>query len=103
MNSVILNGNVIGTPKVTQTKDGQTKANLTVRTDGRDMPLNFSVIAFGRPADTASHLIEGDEVLISGRMVASAVTKTMAITANAIEFLFDEPETSETPSTEKSL
>jgi len=90
MNSVILNGNVVGTPKITQTKDRQNKAVLTVTTDGRDLPLNFSVIAFGRPADTASKLIDGDEVLISGRMVASAATKTMCITANAIEFLFDE-------------
>lgn len=89
MNSLILNGNVVGSPKVTQTKDGATKAVFTVQTDGRDLPLRFQVVCFGVPALTAAKLIPEDEVLISGRMVASGITKTMCITANAIEFLFD--------------
>jgi hypothetical protein len=90
MNSLILNGNVLGNPKITQTKDGATKTILTVETDGKDLPLRFTVLAFGGVAEKASRLVDRDEILLSGRMVASAPTKTMAIVANSLEFLFDE-------------
>ena len=94
MNSVILNANVVGNPKISQTQNGATKAVFTVQTDGRDLPLYFQIVAFGNPAETASRLLDGDEILISGRMVASAVTKTMSIIANGIEVLTEETEKS---------
>src|SRR5712692_4121728 len=92
MNSLILNGVMVGDPKATTTKEGAAKCVFVVETDGKDLPLRFTVIAFGGPAEAASKLLDGDEILIAGRMVASAFNKTMAIVANAVELLFDESE-----------
>src|SRR2546430_4458975 len=87
MNSLILNGVVVGNPKASQTKEGATKCVFVVEIDGRDLPLRFTVVAFGGPGETAGSLVDGDEILLSGRMVASVPTKTMSIIANNIEFL----------------
>ena len=89
MNSLILNGVVVGDPKATTTKEGAAKCVFVVETDGKDLPLRFTVIAFGNPAEMASKFLDGDEVLIAGRMVASAFNKTMAIVANAVELLYE--------------
>lgn len=85
MNALIMNGRVVGSVKASQTREGAAKAVLTIETDGRDLPLRFHIVSFGNAAKAASQLIEGDEVLISGRMVASTVTKSMSIVANSIE------------------
>jgi hypothetical protein len=69
VNSLILNGVVVGNPKASQTKEGAAKCVFVVETDGRDLPLRFNVLAFGGPGETASKLIDGDEILLSGRMV----------------------------------
>jgi single-stranded DNA-binding protein len=88
MNSVIMNGRIVSSPKTILTKNGSTKSVFCIEIDGRDLPLRFSVVCFGNPAEVASKLIEGDEVLLCGRLVASAVTKQMAIVASALELLF---------------
>src|SRR5437879_5293487 len=95
MNSLILNGVVVGNPKASQTKEGATKCVFVVETDGRDLPLRFNVLAFGGPGETASKLLDGDEILLSGRMVASVPSKTMSIIANNIEVLAEENPTTE--------
>jgi len=99
MNSVILNGVVSSHPKTSETKDGALKTTFTISTDGRDLPLHFTVLSFGNPASTASKLIEGDEILVSGRLVASSITKTMSIVANSIEILFENGEENDNEST----
>jgi len=91
MNSLILNGVVVGDPKATQTKEGAAKCVFVVGTDGKDLPLRVTVIAFGGPAEAAASLLDGDEILLAGRMVASAFNKTMAIVANAVEVLEEQP------------
>jgi hypothetical protein len=88
VNSIILNARVIGNIKSTYTKGGVPKSHLVVETDGRDLPLRFSIVAFGNSADAAAKLYDGDEVLISGRLAADANTKTMSVIANAIELFY---------------
>lgn len=99
MNALILNGVVVNHPKTSETKDGALKTTFTISTDGRDLPLHFSVLSFGNAASTASKLIQGDEVLVSGRLVASLITKTMSIVANSIEILFENGEQNDNEST----
>jgi hypothetical protein len=90
MNSLILNGIVVGAPKMSETSTGAPKSIMTISTDGKDLPLYFHVLSFGLPAIAASKLVDGDAILLSGRMVASTLTKTMSIVAHSIENLFDE-------------
>ena len=99
MNSIILSGVVASHPKTSETKDGALKTTFTISTDGRDLPLHFTVLSFGNRAGTASKLVQGDEVLLSGRLVASAPTRTMSIVANSIEFLFENGEQNDNEST----
>jgi len=89
MNALILNGVLVGDPRMSVTKDGATKAVFTVACDGKDLPLHFACLAFGYQGETVRSLRDGDEILLSGRMTASAVTKTMAIIANSIEILVE--------------
>jgi single-stranded DNA-binding protein len=91
VNSLILNGRVVGGIKSSQTKTGVPKTIFVIETDGKDLPLRFSIVAFGQAADAANKLYEGDEVLIGGRLAADSNTKTMSIIATAIE-LFYTPE-----------
>jgi hypothetical protein len=52
--------------KPTHTKNGVPKTFLLVETDGRGLPLRFSVVAFGQATEAATKSMVGDEVLISG-------------------------------------
>lgn len=100
MNSVIMSAVVVRYPKTSETKDGALKCAFTVTTDGRDLPLHFQVVCFGNAAQTASTLVAGDEVLLSGRLTASAITRRMSIIAHAVELLFEAED--EAVTTEKS-
>jgi hypothetical protein len=90
MNAVIMQGVVVGPPKTSETSTGALKSVFTLSTDGKDLPLYFHVLSFGLPAIAASKLVDGDAVLLNGRLVASAHTRTMSIVAASIENLFDE-------------
>jgi hypothetical protein len=90
-----MQGVLVGAPKSSETNTGTLKTIFTLSTDGRDLPLYFHVVSFGLPAAAAAKLVDGDAILLSGRMVASTATKTLSIVANSIENLFDSEETND--------
>jgi single-stranded DNA-binding protein len=102
MNSIILNANVVTAPKMTQTKNGSWKAMFQVSTDGRDMLLHFSCVCFGATADIASELREGEEILISGRLVANTATRGVSLVVHALEILSSDEELEDEPQLEES-
>jgi single-stranded DNA-binding protein len=87
MNSIILNGNIAGDVKVSETKDGARKAAFQLSTDGRDLALYFRCVCFGTPAGVAASLVDGDEVLITGRLVANTMTKGITLVIHSMEIL----------------
>ena len=89
MNNLTMMATIIGTPETSQTNEKALRARFTVQTDGGQLPLRFLILAYGNQAQTVSELRDGDEVMVSGRMVVNAGTKTMAVIANSVEFLFE--------------
>jgi single-stranded DNA-binding protein len=87
MNSLILNAIVVGDPKLSVTKADATKALFQISTDGRDMPLHFQCVCFGAPAQVAAGMYDGDEILISGRLVANTVTRGITLVVHSMEIL----------------
>lgn len=93
VNSIILNGHMTAAPQISVTKNGARKALFQLKTDGKDMPLHFKCVAFGVPADTASELFAGDEVLAAGRLTANVATRGITLVVHALELLHEaEPE-----------
>jgi hypothetical protein len=82
-----MNARTIGAPKDSATQTGTAKTLFMVETDGGELPLRFSCVAFGACAEKASQLAEGDEVLLTGRMTASAYGRSMTVVCNALEIL----------------
>jgi len=80
MNTVTMNGRMVGPPKEGSTQTGTPKAIFLIETDGGELPLRFSCICFGSNADLAGKLAEGDELLLAGKMTASAHTAYRAMT-----------------------
>ena len=98
MNSVILNGNIVADPQISVTKSGARKALFQLSTDGKDMPLYFKCVAFGVPADTATELFAGDEILATGRLTANVTTRGITLVIHALELLREaEPESEPQP------
>lgn len=57
------------------------------------MPLYFKCVAFGVPADSATEIFAGDEVLVTGRLTANVVTRGITLVCHALELLHEaEPE-----------
>jgi hypothetical protein len=88
VNAIILNGRVIGNPKASLARNGVAKTIVIVETDGRDLPLRFTCIGFGYAANAASKVVDGDEVLVCGRLAADSNTKTMSVICNSIELFY---------------
>ena len=89
MNTLTMVATIIGAPQTSQTGEKALRARFTVETSGGELPLRFVILAYGNQAKTVSELRAGDEILVSGRMVVSAGTRTMAVIANSVEFLFE--------------
>jgi len=89
VNNLTMTATILGKPQTSQTHEKALRARFTVESDGGELPLRFLILAYGHQAQTASELQDGDEVMVSGRMVVNAGTRTMAIICNALEFLFE--------------
>lgn len=87
MNVITLSGSAVGSPKEGATKDGRPKTVFTVSTDGGDLPLRFGCVAFGPSAEKAATLAEGDEILLTGRLAANALYRSMTVTVSSLEIL----------------
>ena len=87
MNVVTMNGRAIGSPKDGATQSGTMKTTFVVETDGNELPLRFSCIAFGACAERALQLVDGDEILLTGRMAASAFNRAMTVVVSSLEVL----------------
>ncbi len=93
MNSLILNGILADNPQISETKDGARKAKFQLKTDGKDLPLYFQCVAFGVPANAATEIYAGDEILAAGRLVANVATRGITLVIHALELLHEaEPE-----------
>ena len=93
MNSLILNGILADDPQITETKDGARKATFVLKTDGKSIPLHFKCVAFGVPANAATEIFAGDEILATGRLTANVMTKGITLVIHALELLREaEPE-----------
>jgi hypothetical protein len=90
MNSLVMSGRLIDDAR---TSAGATPlTRLTFEVDGGELPLRFLVLCYGTQSNRAAELKGNDVVLVSGRMVASARNKTMAVIANGVEFLYENGE-----------
>jgi hypothetical protein len=89
MNNITMTATIVGTPQTSTTHERALRARFTVETSGGELPLRFIILSYGNQAKAASALQDGDEVLVTGRMVASAATKSIAVICNALEFLFE--------------
>lgn len=87
MNTIVMNGRAVGAPKDGVTQSGTPKTTFTVETDGGELPLRFSCIAFGPCAERAVELADGNEILLTGRMTASAYSRAMTVVVNGLEIL----------------
>lgn len=96
MNSVIMVGEVVGAPTITQGLNNRTKAAFVIETDGKGQLLAFNCIAYGPAAETAENMYDQDRILLTGRIVSDHHRKSMLIVANAIEILTLEPEGEQT-------
>lgn len=92
MNILTLNGFALSNAVARENGRGTLKTNFTVETDGGELPLRFNCIAFGTSAERAAKIIEGDEVILSGRLNANAATKKMTVVVNSIEILTEDSE-----------
>jgi hypothetical protein len=89
MNNLTMTATILGKPQTSQTHEKALRARFSVQSDGGELPLRFLILAYGHQAQTASELQDGDEVMVSGRMVVNEGTRTMAVICNALEFLFE--------------
>lgn len=87
MNVVTMDARVIGTPKEGKTQTGTPKCTFLVETDGGELPLRFACISFGPCAERAVEMTEGDEILITGKMTASAYNRAMTLVVSNLEVL----------------
>jgi|SRR5437867_13421504 len=94
MNVLAMNAFALGNAVARTNEQGTPKTIFTVETDA-ELPLRFNCIAFGSSAERASKIVEGDEVLLSGKLTTNAATKKMTVVVNAIEILTEEIQTTE--------
>jgi hypothetical protein len=87
MNVITMSARAVGSPKQSATQSGTTKTLFVVETDGGELPLRFSCVAFGSCAEKAASLAEGDEVFLTDRMTASAFGRSMTLVVNGMEIL----------------
>lgn len=87
MNVLTMNARVVGAPKDGATQTGTPKCTFTIETDGGELPLRFNCISFGPCAERAVEMTDGDEILITGRMTASAYSHSMTVTVSNLEIL----------------
>jgi len=90
MNVLTMNAFALGHAVTRKNEQGTLKTIFAVETDGGELPLHFNCITFGLSAERASKIVEGDEVLLSGKLTTSAATKKMTVVVNAIEILTEE-------------
>jgi single-stranded DNA-binding protein len=100
MNVLTLNGFALSNAATRQNERGTLKTVFNVETDGGELPLHFSCIAFGTSAERAAKIVEGDEVLLSGRLNANAATKKMTVVVNTVEIMTEDSETLPTEKTQ---
>ncbi len=87
MNVLTLTGRAVGSPKDSATQTGTAKTMFVLETDGGELPLRFACIAFGACAERASQIVDGDEILLTGRMAASAFNRSMTVVVSSMEIL----------------
>ena len=89
MNVITMNGCAVGSPKDGATQTGTVRTTFVLETDGGELPLRFNCICFGACAEKAAGIVDGDEVLLTGRMTASTYTahRAMTVVATNLEIL----------------
>jgi len=89
LNIFTTTGRAIGDPQTGHTLAGKTKCMFVIEADAEanDLPLRFSCVTFGGVAERAAEIVDGNHLLVSGKLVGNAHTKSMNMIVNNIEVL----------------
>jgi single-stranded DNA-binding protein len=90
MNILTMSARAMSYPNTRETENGTMKSTFTVETAGGELPLRFNCLAFGTTSDVASKIVEGDLLLLTGRLTTSALTRSMTVVVTRIEVLSGE-------------